>query len=425
VGRSVRDAKLDTREARLRLKVREDREPYWRLISEGLHVGYRRNENGGVWVVRYRNGARYFENKLGAADDLQDPDGHAVLTFKQAQVRAQKVASAGSKTVRGGPLTVADATEHYLSWFRVHRKSSKDVEQKIRATVLPTLGARLVSDLTNTELKRWRDKLASQGRRLRAAFGQKAIHHAAAPTTDEGRRARKATVNRTLSVLKAILNKAFEDDLVDDDREWRKVKPFANVDSVEIRFLTEAEAVRLVNACAPALRSLARAALFTGARYGELARMKVSHFDARGGRVYVTAAAKSGNPRFVPLSADGVKFFSRLAAGKLSDDLLFTQASGAPWGKNNHAREFVETNARAKIQPRCSFHDLRHTYASHFANQPGNTLDLLAEILGHSDTRITKRNYAHLFDHTLKTAVARMPSFGYVDETDNVVTLRQ
>ena len=39
-GTDFSDAKLDTRAARLRLKKR--REPYWRSISEGLAVGYRK-----------------------------------------------------------------------------------------------------------------------------------------------------------------------------------------------------------------------------------------------------------------------------------------------------------------------------------------------------------------------------------------------
>ncbi|MDY0282325.1 MAG: site-specific integrase, partial [Salinivirgaceae bacterium] len=39
------------------------------------------------------------------------------------------------------------------------------------------------------------------------------------------------------------------------------------------------------------------------------------------------------------------------------------------------------------------FHDLRHTFASHFAQRTGN-LGALQEILGHSDPKMTKR-YAH------------------------------
>jgi integrase len=47
----------------------------------------------------------------------------------------------------------------------------------------------------------------------------------------------------------------------------------------------------------------------------------------------------------------------------------------------------------------------------------GEDLLTISKLLGHADTRITSRHYAHLRDNTLKAAVARLPSFGHVAET--------
>jgi len=58
-----------------------------------------------------------------------------------------------------------------------------------------------------------------------------------------------------------------------------------------------------------------------------------------------------------------------------------------------------------------------------FANIPGNTIDMLAQILGHADTRITKKHYAHLFDDTLKAAVSKLPSLGY-EQSKQVTAFR-
>ena len=77
-------------------------------------------------------------------------------------------------------------------------------------------------------------------------------------------------------MLKAILNKAFHDELVDDNVTWRRVKPFENVEQAKIRFLTEAECKRLINAARPDFRELLKAALFTGARCSELTQLEVS-----------------------------------------------------------------------------------------------------------------------------------------------------
>jgi len=64
----------------------------------------------------------------------------------------------------------------------------------------------------------------------------------------------------------------------------------------------------------------------------------------------------------------------------------------------------------AKVKPAVSFHDLRHTYGSHLA-QAGVDLLTISKLLGHADTRITSKHYAHLADKTLAQAVTKLPSF--------------
>jgi hypothetical protein len=46
MARTVREATLGTRSARLRLPVQT--KPYWRVIEQGLHLGYRRRATGGL-----------------------------------------------------------------------------------------------------------------------------------------------------------------------------------------------------------------------------------------------------------------------------------------------------------------------------------------------------------------------------------------
>jgi integrase len=60
-----------------------------------------------------------------------------------------------------------------------------------------------------------------------------------------------------------------------------------------------------------------------------------------------------------------------------------------------------------------NFHILRHTYASH-ALMAGMTIEVLAQQLGHKDTRITMRHYAHLCPTFKQESVRRnAPSFGF------------
>ena len=64
MARTVRDAKLETRTARAALKP--SGKPYYRAIEEGLHLGYRKGQTGGKWVMRrYVGGQSYTLETIG------------------------------------------------------------------------------------------------------------------------------------------------------------------------------------------------------------------------------------------------------------------------------------------------------------------------------------------------------------------------
>src|SRR5690242_13124803 len=84
LARTVRDAALESRTARARLKP--SGKPYYRSIDPGLHLGYRKGIAGGKWVMRWYIGeGDYRLETIGVVDDTADADGVAVFDFKQAQ----------------------------------------------------------------------------------------------------------------------------------------------------------------------------------------------------------------------------------------------------------------------------------------------------------------------------------------------------
>src|SRR4051794_18624534 len=88
MARTVADANLTTRNARMKLPMR--REPHRRTLSEGLAVGYRKGARGGTWIARHYSpeaGRRF--RALGTADDVADADGVHMLSFPQAQAAAR------------------------------------------------------------------------------------------------------------------------------------------------------------------------------------------------------------------------------------------------------------------------------------------------------------------------------------------------
>jgi hypothetical protein len=123
-------------------------------------------------------------------------------------------------------------------------------------------------------VRRWLATMAAAPAQSRPKDGK--ARYKAAPVGDEGMRARRASANRVLTMLKAALNHAFDEGHVSNRDAWGpKLKPFHGVEVARVRYLTVAEAQRLINASDPAFRPLLRAALETGCRYSELTRLEV------------------------------------------------------------------------------------------------------------------------------------------------------
>jgi integrase len=206
---------------------------------------------------------------------------------------------------------------------------------------------------------------------------------------------RRASANRMLSVLKAALNHAFDEGRVPSNSAWgRRVKKFRGIASTRARYLAVEEAKRFLDGCDDIFRPLARAALETGMRYSELARLEVSDFDKASGTILVRKS-KSARQRHVILTPEGVAFFSHATAGRTPAELMFTMGNGAPWGHGNQGWYVQQANARGKIDPPIHFHLLRHTWAS-LAVMNAVPLVVVARNLGHVDTRMVERVYGHL-----------------------------
>ena len=420
MARTARNAKLDTRSARVKLAQR--REPYWTVISAGCAIGYRRGKNG-TWIARLRDDTgRQHYGALGAADDHRDPDGLTVFSFAQAQGRAREFFVQKARELAGhtapscGAYTVRSAVNDYLA--ARENRGSKGVRADryaAEARILPNLGEIELAKLTAKRIRDWHHGLASAQKRRRTS--KSAPKPSTAPFDErdpDAVRARRATANRLLTVLKAALNHAFHEGRVASDDPWRKVKPFREVDSPLIRYLSPARCVRLYNACEPSFRALVQGSLLTGCRYGELTRLRVADFNQDSGRITIRHS-KAGKPRHIALNAEGVQLFDALTSGRGPRDLIFEREDGKAWGKSHQQRPLEEASRQAKLDPPATFHILRHSYASALAMQ-GVPMGVIAAQLGHADTRMTERHYAHLAPSYVADTIRKaLPALGLLD----------
>ena len=401
MARTVREASLATRSARLRLAVAA--KPYWRVIEQGLHLGYRRRATGGTWIARRRNDEGiYRETKLGLADDLQDANGETILDFSQAQRAArawcgqEQRLAAGDGPVPDGPYTVARAIADYLQDYRRRGgKSVEGIESVVNRNILPALGKLAVSKLTPQRLRDWHRGLAERARYWRSRQGAAANLAPFDPKDAEDVRRRRASANRVLTYLKAALNLAWRNGLVPSDDAWRRVKPFRSVEAPLVRYLSPDEMTRLRNASTGGFRDLVYLALLTGCRYGELCRFKVADYNADVGTLSVRIAkGGQGAPRHADGGSERPRRL-RLVAGRAPQEPLLRRDDGRAWKRAEQVRLMREACARAGIVPAVGFHVLRHTHGSLLAMR-AVPMAVIARQLGHADTRMTEKHYAHL-----------------------------
>jgi integrase len=417
--RSARKTSLETRTARAQLPMR--RAPYFVKIAKGLRLGYYRGSAAGTWIGRrYRGGGCYHTIALGLADDLTDADDSKVFDFWQAQGAARQWAEKqrliDEGMVRGGPYTVADAVHDYLDAVRAEKGPAAERRAKyiFDASILPELGPLLVDKLTADRLLRWRNSLATRPKRVRTKRTADRPATRETPDNDDARRKRKATTNRILTMLKAALNRAFQAGRVASDQAWRRVKPFAKVDEAVVRYLTAEEARHLVNACNDDFRRLVQAALLTGCRYSELTRLRASAFNPESGTLAIRLS--KGKVRHVILTNEGMLCFATWTVGRLPSEHVFLRDDSAVWGPSHQQRPLEAASKKAGIAPPLTFHVLRHTHASQLAMR-GVPMAVIGKQLGHADTRMTEKHYAHLApNYVADTIRASFPNLDHAHD---------
>jgi hypothetical protein len=286
---TVKEAKLQNPTARKRLRA--GRQRHWNTLVAGRdHLGYQRKEgdDAGRWLLRRRRGGNYSTEAIGIADDRAEADGVSILNYLQARAKAVELSL--DEIRPAGRLTVQRAVADYIDYLIASGKNTDTAESCAVTYILPKLGHCEVMSLTSPQLRQWVAWVADTPAKI---DNDNLVN-------DEAIRRRRASANRVLSVLKAALNHAFDEGRVPSNAAWgRRVRKFRGVASARARFLTAAECKKFLGACDNTFRPLARAALETGCRYGELARLEVSDFDKAAG-VILVRKSKTARQRHDP-----------------------------------------------------------------------------------------------------------------------------
>jgi integrase len=414
MARRVSFAALESRSARLRLKIR--RRPYsGPTLARGISLMYRRNGTNGSWVLKASDGhGAYWTKAFALADDFEDADAKSVLTFYQAQDQAKKLAR-GDGCADNAPITVDAALTAYkidlearganpynADWPRVHLSSA--------------LLTKPVAVLAATELKKWRDSLLGT----------------MAPST----------INRLGACLCAALKHAAQHDKrIQNQDAWQTgLAGLPNAQEARNVILSDDKVLEFVAAAYARdhqLGLLTDTLAITGARPSQAVRLRVEdlHDHPLRPKLMMPKSAKGGGrnrsakktERYsVPITRTLAVSLKAAAKRRPGEAPLLMQSDGSPWDKNpgqNYHRQIDNVVTAIGLDPAgVTMYCLRHSSIVRMLlrNVP---IRLVASLHNTSVAMIEKHYSKYITEHSIDD-IARI---GLLSEpapaADNVVAL--
>lgn len=209
-----------------------------------------------------------------------------------------------------------------------------------------------------------------------------------------------ATVQKDVSTLRAILNKAHREELLATPPRFPKFKALEPRD----RWLTPNEEERLASCAAAHLVPLIRFAVDTGGRRAELLGLDWRQVDLARKRV-VFLNTKNGENRTVRLCDRACAVLANL--GPKEAGPVFTYKGRAI---RSVRTSFIAARKASGLDD-VRFHDLRHTFASRLV-QAGVPLYDVGQLMGHKSLEMVQR-YAHLAPDYQERAITALNELGH------------
>jgi integrase len=307
------------------------------------------------------------------------------MTRTQAEKRLRELmAEAAAPVIPDPERTVAVAGRAFVEQLQARGRSKshvETVESHLRVHLVPYFAERPIDRIGADEVTRLLARLRQSGRKPK-------------------------TARNIFSTLHSVLDLAVR-------RGWVAANPCKLVEppevqpSTDIRYLSQAELIKLLNAGIPddALgiveRPLYLMAAMSGLRQGELLGLRWRDLDFLARKVRVRQAWVRGEfkspksrrgARGVPLAEELVLALEALARSSVftaDDDLVFAHPqSGKPLDRSRVRKRFQRACRRAGVRV-VRFHDLRHTFGTRIAASGEVSLRTLQECMGHRDAKTT------------------------------------
>jgi len=274
-----------------------------------------------------------------------------------------------------------DFGDRYLEFSKANKRAFGVEKFYVRVTLTSFFGSHRLDQITPLIVEEYKQKRLKDG-------------------------LRKSSINREIGLLKSMLSKAVEWELVKRNGA-RDCKLFKLDDEPQsTRVLSRDEEVKLMAACdgpevkrrAPSLKPIVLVALYTGLRRGEILRLRWADIDFENGVLIVRQAkTAAGQGRRVNINSLLRGALLALREGTQSEWLFPSpERFQRPTESERHLMDVKNAFHRAvKVAgiPHLTFHQLRHTFCTRLADA-GVPLPVIQDLAGHASIIMTRR-YTH------------------------------
>lgn len=329
-----------------------------------------------AWQARWRDPAGLQRSK----NFRRRIDAERHLTAVESEILAGRYVDSALGKIRFDEwLRQAEAA-------RINRRPSTQArdESYFRNLIVPTFGPMPLGSIQPIHVQRWVADLA-------------------------GKEYAPATIRKAYQLLCRTFDAAVHSAVI-LRTPCRGVQLPAN-DNAEMRFLSPAEIQQLADGINPRFRALVLAGAYTGARFGELAAVRVDDFNSEDNHLRIVRSLSEvnghlyfGEPktraarRRVTLPAWLARSLEQHLKEWPSPDrgLVFTSPGGGAL-RRSFRRRYWKPTIRDSVGEPMRFHDLRHSHVALLIEQ-GTHPAVIAARLGHTSVRTVLDVYGHLYE---------------------------
>ena len=333
-------------------------------------------QKGQNWYIDYYIKGQRKRKKIGPSKKL------AVQVLKDVHVKIAKREYLGVHEEK--KIIFEDFAKQYLEYSKANKSSSSNKRDHValNPNLIPVFKGMYLFEITAPMIEKYK--------------------------ADRLKKVEPATVNREMACLRHMFTKAIS---------WGYIKgsPLTEVKKLKeppgrVRYLTPEEidclfaAIdQLSGGSGTYLKPIVIMALNTGMRKGEILGLKWRDLDIEGRKITIMKS-KNNEVRTIPIN-DTLYVELKKLSRNVHSAYVFSHSNGEAFGSVR--KSFERAVEEAGIED-FTFHDLRHTFASHLV-MSGCDLRSVQQLMGHKDIKMTMR-YSHLSKEHLQDAVAKLDS---------------